>query len=95
MANPWAVWLDNALESLDTAMLQRSLRPLVLHGDNDDDDDDAAASPPLPTFEGLGPWDRVGVAVEVSQPTVDAWLRAANSTGKNTYITPFLALLLW
>lgn len=82
MANPWAVWLDNALESLDTAMLQRSLRPLVLHGDNDDDDDDAAASPPLPTFEGLGPWDRVGVAVEVSQPTVDAWLRAANSTGE-------------
>lgn len=79
MANPWAVWLDDALQSLDTAMLQRSLRPLVLHGDDGDD-----ASLALPTFEGLGPWDRAGVAVEVSQPTVDAWLRAANSTGKNT-----------
>lgn len=78
MSGPWDAWLDDALQSLGDAMLLRSLRPLVLPETHVVSQDRHA----LPTFEGLGPWDRAGVAVEVSHATVDAWLRDSSSTGE-------------
>ena len=77
MGGPWESWLDGALLSLEDAMLLRSLRPVFLSETEATHDQLALA-----TFEGLGPWDRAGVAVEVSEATVDTWLRASTSTGE-------------
>ncbi|KAG0593121.1 hypothetical protein M758_1G299600 [Ceratodon purpureus] len=84
MSGPWDAWLDDALQSLGDAMLLRSLRPLVLPETHVVSQDRHA----LPTFEGLGPWDRAGVAVEVSHATVDAWLRDSSSTGEEVERNP-------
>jgi hypothetical protein len=75
MGGAWDAWLGDALQSLEDAMLLRSLRPVVVPGT---DGVDGA----LPTFAGLGPWDRAGVAVAASRATVEAWLRASSSTGE-------------
>jgi len=61
-------------------MLLRSLRPLVLPEPN-------TSCAALPTFSELGPWDRAGVALEASQATVEAWLKAATSTGESWSFT--------
>ena len=73
----WDAWLDAALQSLEEAQLLRSLRPLLLP-----DADREVVSSELPTYDAQGPWDRAGVAVQVSQATVDAWLRGSTSTGE-------------
>lgn len=83
MGGPWDAWLDGALQALEDAMLLRSLRPLVLPEPDVAIRDHRA----WPTFEELGPWDRAGVEVEVSQATVDAWLKASTSTGEQEWWT--------
>lgn len=82
MGGPWDAWLDDVLQSLEESMLLRSLRPLVLP-----EPDVRDVPRELLTFEALGPWDRAGVAVEVSQATVDAWLRASTSTGESDCVS--------
>lgn len=79
MGGAWDEWLGDALQSLEDAMLLRSLRPVVVPGT---DGVDGA----LPTFAGLGPWDRAGVAVAASRATVEAWLRASSSTGEEWWV---------
>lgn len=95
MASPWELWLDLSLASLTETSLLRSLRPIFpqrspLPADGAAAaaslDGDAAAAfgtivNDLQTFDGLGPWDRSAVEIEISRPTFQRWLNEVPSSG--------------
>lgn len=91
-AHVWRRWLDHALVDLENFQLGRQLLPIVYpaphssstvrpspgvrrnghHSENEDE---------IETFDGLGPWDRETVEIEVSMPEFQAWLGEKQSTG--------------
>ena len=79
----WEVWLDGAVQALEESVLLRSLRPLVLPPSPlEEEEETSALRSEVQTFEGLGPWDRAGVEVEVSHATFQSWIKDCSSTGE-------------
>eukprot|EP00250_Pteridium_aquilinum_P001954 c12163_g1_i1 orf=113-1690(+) len=91
MTSPWEAWLDRSLASLTDSSLLRSLRPLFPQSSLAIPEDAACGSDSakafgaitsdLQTFDGLGPWDRPAVEIEISRPTFQRWLDDLPSTG--------------
>lgn len=81
-AGVWEVWLDGAVQALEESVLLRSLRPLVLPPSSLEEGETVALGSEVQTFEGLGPWDRAGVEVEVSHATFQSWITDCSSTGE-------------
>lgn len=81
-AGVWEVWLDGAVQALEESVLLRSLRPLVLPPSPLEEGETVALGSEVQTFEGLGPWDRAGVEVEVSHATFQSWITDCSSTGE-------------
>lgn len=81
-AGVWEVWLDGAVQALEESVLLRSLRPLVLPPSPLEEGETLALGSEVQTFEGLGPWDRAGVEVEVSHATFQSWITDCSSTGE-------------
>lgn len=81
-AGVWEVWLDGAVQALEESVLLRSLRPLVVPPLPLEEEETFALGSEVQTFEGLGPWDRAGVEVEVSHATFQSWITDCSSTGE-------------
>ncbi|KAG9452945.1 hypothetical protein H6P81_005849 [Aristolochia fimbriata] len=81
MGCSWDVWVDQALERLDSLKVLRSLRPISLPVGTMDDAPDTKN---FQTFEGLQPWDRSSVEVEIEESTFQKWMDEIPSSGDDS-----------
>jgi hypothetical protein len=88
----WDKWVEEALTSLDSLKVLRSLRPICLRNQKLSSfhlqlrvDDDA-----FEVFDEMHQWDRSSVQVEIGETTFRKWMHDTPSSGKNY---PFATLL--
>lgn len=77
----WDKWVEEALKSLDSLKVLRSLRPISLRNKKlhsfGIDDDDA-----FEVFDKMQQWDRSSVEVEIGETTFRKWMLDTPSSGK-------------
>lgn len=76
----WDYWVDQALERLHSMKVLRSLRPISL-SPKEPNTNTAADSEEFETFDGLQPWDRTSVEVEITESTFLKWVNEIPSDG--------------
>ncbi|CAK8564796.1 unnamed protein product [Lathyrus sativus] len=76
----WDNWVQEALTTLDSLKVLRSLRPISLRSQKirvDDDEDDA-----FEVFDEMQQWDRSSVEVEIGETTFRKWMHDTPSSGE-------------
>lgn len=79
----WDNWVEEALTTLDSLRVLRSLRPICLRSQKvvvDNDDDDA-----FEVFDEMQQWDRSSVEVEIGENTFRKWMHDTPSSGNLIY----------
>jgi len=72
----WEKWVEEALTTLDSLKVLRSLRPICLQRGVDDDDD------AFQVFDEMQQWDRSSVEVQIRETTFRKWMHDTPSSGK-------------
>jgi len=78
----WKKWVEEALTTLDSLRVLRSLRPICLQREVDDD--------AFEVFDEMQQWDRSSVEVQIRETTFRKWMHDAPSSGKPSLCTHFL-----
>lgn len=76
----WENWVEEALATLNSLKVLRSLRPICLRNESVDDD-------AFQVFDEMQKWDRSSVEVEIGESTFRRWMHDTPSSGN-----PFLTL---
>ncbi|OIW13283.1 hypothetical protein TanjilG_25762 [Lupinus angustifolius] len=78
-ASHWDNWVGEALSTLDSLKVLRSLRPISLRTQKNENVSDEAAA--FKVFDEMQPWDRSSVEVEIAQTTFHRWMHDTPSSG--------------
>jgi 8-amino-7-oxononanoate synthase len=88
----WDKWVEEALTSLDSLKVLRSLRPICLRNQKLSSlhlqlrvDDDA-----FEVFDQMHQWDRSSIEVEIGETTFRKWMHDTPSSGKLSICNSFV-----
>lgn len=79
----WEKWVEEALATLDSLKVLRSLRPICLRNDE----------PAFQVFDEMQQWDRSSVEVEIGETTFRRWMHDTPSSGKLVPLCNFFFFL--
>ncbi|XP_011621169.1 8-amino-7-oxononanoate synthase isoform X1 [Amborella trichopoda] len=92
MENSWDSWLDQALQKLYSTKLIRTLRPIFMAppsngylGNADKVLGNSMSEEHFETFDGIQPWDREAVEVEITESTFQKWMNEFSISGHEAF----------
>ncbi|KAJ9562862.1 hypothetical protein OSB04_008022 [Centaurea solstitialis] len=101
----WDEWVEQALSTLESMKVLRSLRPIHYHPPSEQEvEEDVDPNAGFEVFDGIRQWDRASVEIQIADSTFQRWLQDVPSSGgdddeliqvPDTKVAPFRKLLLF